>query len=47
VIVLGIILLVVGLVWIRPLAWVGGVLIIIGLVLWLAAVPGPITGHYY
>lgn len=45
--VLGVILLIVGLIWIRPLAWIGGVLIIIGLILWLAAVPGPVGGHYY
>ena len=45
--VLGIILLVVGLIGLRPLAWVGGVLIIIGLILWVAAVPGPVSGHYY
>jgi hypothetical protein len=40
-ILLGFILLVVGLFTIRPLVWVGGALILIGLVLWLAAVPGP------
>jgi hypothetical protein len=46
-IILGLILLVVGLFTIRPLVWVGGALILIGLVLWLAAVPGPLAGHYY
>lgn len=46
-IILGLILLIVGLLTIRPLAYVGGVLILIGLILWLAAVPGPVYGHYY
>lgn len=46
-IILGIILLVIGFFTIRPLVWIGGVLIIIGLVLWLTAIPGPVAGHYY
>lgn len=44
---LGLILLIIGFFFLRPLVWVGAVLIIIGLVLWLAAVPGPLAGHYY
>jgi hypothetical protein len=47
VIFLGLILLIIGFFVLRPLVWVGAVLIIIGLVLWLAAVPGPLAGHYY
>lgn len=47
-IVIGLILLLIGLfTTIRPLVWVGGVLIVIGLVLWIAAAPGPVYGHYY
>jgi hypothetical protein len=46
-IILGLILLVLGLFLFRPLAWVGGVLLLIGLVLWLAAVPGPVGAHWY
>jgi hypothetical protein len=46
-ILLGLILLIVGLFVARPLVWVGGVLILVGLVLWAAAVPGPVSGHYY
>jgi hypothetical protein len=46
-IILGLILLVVGFFTIRPLVWVGAALILIGLILWLAAVPGPLAGHYY
>lgn len=38
-ILLGIILLIVGYFTIRPLVYVGGVLILIGLIIWLAAVP--------
>lgn len=46
-ILLGIILLVVGFFTYRPLAWAGGVLLLIGLVLLLAAVPGPVQAHWY
>lgn len=46
-IILGLILLVVGLFVLRPLVWVGGVLILIGLVLWVVEAPGPFAGHYY
>lgn len=45
--ILGIILLVVGFFVFRPLVWVGGLLILIGLILWIAAIPGPVSGHYY
>lgn len=45
-ILLGLILLIVGYFLFRPLVYVGGVLILIGVVLWLAAAPGPIYGYY-
>lgn len=46
-IILGIILLIIGYFWIRPLVWVGGALIILGLILYLAEATGPFAGHYY
>ena len=46
-ILLGVLLLIIGLFFARPLVWVGGVFIVIGLVLWLAAVPGPVSSHWY
>lgn len=46
-ILLGLILLIVGLFTIRPLVWIGGVLILIGLILWISATPGPVGAHWY
>jgi hypothetical protein len=46
-IILGLILLILGWFLFRPLVYVGAALIIIGLVLWIAAVPGPFAGQYY
>lgn len=46
-ILLGIVLLIVGYFILRPLVYVGGVLILVGIVLYIAAVPGPLYGHYY
>lgn len=45
--IIGIILLILGYFLFRPLVYVGACLILIGLVLWIAAVPGPVSGHYY
>ncbi|QHB37316.1 hypothetical protein I5G58_gp014 [Mycobacterium phage BirdsNest] len=45
-IILGIILLIVGLVWVRPLAYAGALLILIGVVLAIAAHGTP-TGYGY
>lgn len=46
-IVLGLILLVVGWFTIRPVAAVGAVLLVIGLVLWLAHVASPYGAYWY
>jgi hypothetical protein len=47
-IILGVILLIVGIFVARNIMWpVGGVLILIGLILWLVAIPGPLNGQYY
>lgn len=47
-VIIGLIVLVIGLVIGSRIALVvGGVLMLIGLVLWLAAVPGPVGGYYY
>jgi len=46
-IILGLILLVIGFFTVRPLVWIGAVLILIGLILMVTAVPGPLAGHYY
>lgn len=46
-IILGIICLILGYFIARPLVWVGAALIVIGLVLFIARVPGPIGGGYY
>jgi membrane-bound ClpP family serine protease len=48
VVLVGIIILVIGLaVGNRPIVWVGAALAIIGLVLLVASVPGPVVGHWY
>jgi hypothetical protein len=47
VIVLGIILGILGYFLFRPLMWIGVALIIVGIILWAAAVPGPFAGQYY
>lgn len=46
-IILGLILLVVGYFTIRPLVAVGAVLLVIGLVLWLAHVASPYGTYWY
>lgn len=46
-IILGLILLVVGLLVLRPLAYVGGVLLLIGLVLYFANVASPFGAYWY
>lgn len=46
-IILGIILLVLGLFLWRPLAYAGGLLLILGVVLYLVDVAGPVGGHWY
>lgn len=46
-IILGLILVVIGFFTIRPLVWVGAVLILIGLVLWISAAPGPVGARWY
>ena len=46
-ILLGIILLVVGWFLFRPLAWVGAVLLLIGVILWLTATPAFYGPNWY